>query len=213
MSEQRMQTFRRSLAKCLPGSRGPCALKRAVAKRDPTIQIPGCPIQSRSVAVWEGSPSIERMVQAWRTQVVLGLRPEWNKVQGPTAAAVISLRRAELTWPAFTHACMRGGHLIDLRVACPCDVIDAFKCDAEAVHFSRWTRQGTSGGWPQQLAHSRPSTSSAVGKPGGQLLMPTWSGRWLHEEQSHSADLVAVNRRAQQTRQGLCDPLLSAFAG
>ena len=105
------------------------------------MQIAGCPVYAWCMALWHATAPEDLLAEAWKKQVRICLKPAWSKVQGPAAAMALSLRRAEWSWPAHTHVLTRDKHLLNMKQVCPCDIMDMFKRDVEAVIWARWTQQ------------------------------------------------------------------------
>ena len=62
-------------------------------------------------------------------------------MRGPAGAVIMSMRRAEWTWPAW-HAKKTGpGYVLDLRTVCPMDVAMMRKSGVQAKLWADWTCQ------------------------------------------------------------------------
>ena len=74
-------------------------------------------------AIWDEQLDDVDLHRAWRRQQrLVGLKPSWNKVAGPTGAIIMCLKQLGWSWPHHTTFVTTNGHEIDLRQICPRDV-------------------------------------------------------------------------------------------
>ena len=77
--------------------------------------------------------------KAWRRQQrLVGLKPSWSKVSGPTGAITMCLRQLGWTWPHHTTFVTASGHEVDLRQICPRDVKAQATVDRELALWREW---------------------------------------------------------------------------
>ena len=97
------------------------------------------PIAARAEAVWDEQLDDADLHEAWRRQQrLVGLKPSWSKVSGPTGAIVMFLRQLGWTWPHHTTFVTASGHEVDLRQICPRDVKAQTTVDSELALWRQW---------------------------------------------------------------------------
>eukprot|EP00959_Pyramimonas_sp_CCMP1952_P383689 8040890-Pyramimonas_sp.AAC.1 len=70
------------------------------------------------------------MVKVWRRQQQeVGMKPVWAQVRGPAGAVIMSLMRAQWSWPAWRTVIAKTGCALDVREARPMDVAAMLRND------------------------------------------------------------------------------------
>ena len=96
------------------------------------------PIVAWAEAVWDEQLDDADLRKAWRRQQrLVGLKPSWSKVSGPTGAIIMCMRQLGWTWPHHTTFVTASGHEMDLRQTCHMDV-KAQCVDSELALWREW---------------------------------------------------------------------------
>ena len=133
MPPTRLQAFRNGWKMLARQTRGRSLTWRlATHECDPIHTCRVEPIVAWAEAVWDEQLDDADLHRAWRRQQrLVGLKPSWNKVAGPTGAIIMCLRQLGWTWPHHTTFVTASGHEVDLRQICPRDVKAQATVDSE----------------------------------------------------------------------------------
>ena len=113
----RLKAFRTTIGRCLPGKHAGRSLtwRLALHQCDPIHQCRIEPIVAWAEAVWDEQLDDADLHKGWRRQLrLVGLKPSWSKVSGPTGAIIVCLRQLGWTWPHHTTFVTASGHAADL---------------------------------------------------------------------------------------------------
>ena len=190
----RLKAFRTTVGRCLPGKHAGRSLtwRLAMHECDPTHTCRVEPIVAWAEAVWEEQLDDADLYRAWRRQQrLVGLKPSWSKVSGPTGAIIMCLRQLERSRPHHTTFITANGHELDVRQICPRDVKSQAMVDSELALWKEWA--GVSDERKELLpcpllepvilankrAQRRPSEAPTIKAALGVIQ----SGRWTQEVQ------------------------------
>ena len=134
MPPTRLKAFRTTVGRCLPGRHAGRSLtwRLATHECDPTHTCRVETIVAWAEAVWDEQLDDADLHKTWRRQQrLVGLKPAWSKVSGPTGAIIMCLRQLGWTWPHHTTFVTASGHEVDLRQICPREVKVQATVDSE----------------------------------------------------------------------------------
>ena len=137
----RLKASRTTVGRCLPGKHAGRSLtwRLAMYECDPTHTCRVEPIVAWAEAVWDEQLDDADLHRGWRRQQrLVGLKPSWSKVSGPTGAIVMCLRQLGWTWPNHTTFVIAKGHELDLRQICFRNVKAQAMVDSELALWREW---------------------------------------------------------------------------
>ncbi|CAK0848368.1 unnamed protein product [Prorocentrum cordatum] len=121
MPDQQLRLLRREAGRALPGGRGAMSptLQVAVAQGGATLEVAEAPIVQWARAVWHA-------------ELIPSIYTE--------GAVIMSLKRADWTWPAWHTMRTKDGHVFNLMEVCPMDVAAMMQRDIQTKLWEGWTK-------------------------------------------------------------------------
>ena len=113
MPPTRVRALRTTIEWCLPGKHARRLLtwRLAVHECDPVHTCRVEPNVTWAEAAWDEQLDDAELNKAWRRQQrLVGLKPSWSKVSGPTGAIIMCPRQLGWTWPHHTTFVTASGH-------------------------------------------------------------------------------------------------------
>ena len=189
MPPTRVKAFRTTIGRCLLGKHGGRSLTWPLAIRecDPIHACRVEPTVARAEAVWDEQLDDAELHKAWRRQQrLVGLKPLWSTVSGPTGAIIMCLRQLRWTWPHHTTFLAASGHEGDLRETCPVDVMAQARVDSD---LELWKEEADND--QQEEPQEAPVIRAALG-----VIHAGWWGARCREQGRSIRILALLEMRA-----------------